>query len=299
MNNNILIKSLFLLFVLAFTACTSSIDIKTDNSPPVIVINGVLTDQLKRQEVRISSSGPYFDEQPNLAISDASVQITSSTGEIYDLIEDSKTAGLYRTAQEWKVEPGTKYDLKVEVDFDKDGVMDTYEASTTVIRPLSIDSLRIVPMKIMGNKNYAVNAFAQDPEGKDYYLFKFAVNDSLISTKITKYGTADDRVFDGGYLNGITLWYFDDVTQWEDDSDEQRKNSDYIKAGDVIQAQTSLISRGYHDFINQCQSEINGENPIFGGPASNITTNISNGGVGYFTGYCITYEEAVVPKYNF
>jgi hypothetical protein len=39
---------------------------------------------------------------------------------------------------------------------------------------------------------------------------------------------------------------------------------------------------------------MNGENPFFGGPASNIITNISNGGLGYFTTYAGSTAETTV-----
>ncbi len=281
-------------FPLVFSACTVPIDIDTDDTEPVIVIIGALTDEYKTQEVRISRSSPYFSDQKNGVVSGAVVSITTSGNQVYELVENPSVPGLYQTTVEWAAQAGSSYFLRVEVDFDSDGVKDVYEASTTVLYTQNIDSIKIVPMEIMGHENYALNIYAQDSPEHDYYLYKFAINDTLISTKISKYYTVDDLVFNGSYIDGSTLRYFDSVDNWGTDTEDQRKRSDYLKSEDKVELQMSKISKDYHDFINQCQKEMYGENPFFGGPASNIITNISNGGVGYFSGYCIKRSSAFV-----
>lgn len=291
--NLIFLISHFSCFILF--SCTAPIEIDTGNSEPVIVINGTLTDEYKQQEIRISRSSPYFDDQPNTIVSGAIVKITTSSGNSYHLIENDSIAGLYQTSTKWSAQAGVSYFLSVEIDFDSDGVADIYEASTTIIAPIQLDSIKIIPMNIMGHKNYALNVYAMDSPEHDYYLCKFLVNDTLISTKISRYYTIDDIIFNGQYVNGAILRYFDNIDNRETDTDEQRKNSDYLSPGDKVELEMSRISKGYHNFINQCQKEMNGENPFFGGPASNITTNINNGGVGYFAGYCIMKANTVVP----
>ena len=74
-----------------------------------------------------------------------------------------------------------------------------------------------------------------------------------------------------------------------------RNQSVYLDSGDKVELQMSRIPKGYFDSVTQCQSEMGGSNPFFGGPPANITTNISNGGVGYFVGYCISRAEAITP----
>jgi len=55
------------------------------------------------------------------------------------------------------------------------------------------------------------------------------------------------------------------------------------------------IERAYFDFISDCSRERRGENPFFGGPPSNISTNLSAGAVGCFTSFCIEEQKTVVP----
>jgi hypothetical protein len=132
----------------------------------------------------------------------------------------------------------------------------------------------------------------QDSPGENYYLFNVSYNDSLLTAKLSNYEISDNSFFKGQYVKG-QLYRFDDISEWEKDSEENRKRSVYLQPGDTVEAGLSLISKGYYDFISQCQREKSGENPMFGGPASNIATNISNGGVGYFTGYCTTKASIV------
>ena len=286
---------IFIAITLAFiTSCTEPINIKTDNSDPVIVINGIITDEHKYQEIRIIRSSPYFDDEPNAGISNALVTIQSSNNSVYEFIECDTLPGTYYSQTMWAAQEGFDYHLNIEVDFNNNGEKELYQASTTILPPLYLDSVKVVPMNIMGHVNYALNVYGQDPPSEDYYLFKLSVNDSLVTNKLSQYIITDDVMINNGYIPGLTIEYFGDISEWEKDSEETRRRSVYAKEGDKIGIGLSMISKGYFDFISQCVSEMRGENPMFGGPASNITTNISNGGVGYFSGYCITHSTTEV-----
>jgi threonine dehydrogenase-like Zn-dependent dehydrogenase len=101
----------------------------------------------------------------------------------------------------------------------------------------------------------------------------------------------DDALFNGQYVRGnIFMFDGDAVPERETEQEENGRNDYYLKPGDKVTIEMSAVSQGYLDFIRQCRREKNGENPMFGGPASNIVTNISNGGVGYFSGYIIMRE---------
>jgi hypothetical protein len=283
-----------LFFFIILSACTERIEIETDDSPPVVVIYGVLTDELKSQEVKISRSSPYFDDEPNKGISGANVTVRSSDDEVYLFRESNKIQGLYYSQERFSAKEGIVYSLTVEVDFDKNGVPDKYEAETTIFPVPTIDSLTIEPVELFGHKNYLLYVHAQDPPEKNFYLFHVFYNDSLVTGQITEFVVSDDRLFNNQYMKGdIYLFDDDDVSEWETGPEENRKNPFYLKPGDTVSVEFSAISEGYFNFINQCQREKKGENPMFGGPASNIDTNISNGGVGYFTGYKISGSQIV------
>lgn len=270
--------------LLILIACTEPIEIKTTDFEPVIVIYGVLTDEWEQQTVRITRSAPYFSNEPNPTVSGAEVIITSSEGEEFILLYGN-SSGNYVSHRIWAAKSGVTYTLNVNVDCNNTGNIDNYQASTIFSPPVYLDSIQVVPIDIMGHANYALNIYGQDSDAEEYYLFRLKVNDFLVTNYLSEYILTDDAMFNGQYIDGLTIYYFNDIAEWKTDSEEQRKNSVYIQSGDKVEVEISVIPKAYYDFILQCQSEMRGENPMFGGPASNISTNISNGGIGFFTGY--------------
>lgn len=274
-----------------FSSCTEPIEIKTSNSEPVIVIYGCLTEDTIHQTIRISVSSPYFEMQPNQPVSNAIVSIQSSDGQDFEL-EETAEKGLYRTKDPMAATVGITYHLSVRADINQSGDLKLYEASATMQRPFKIDSIEINVLYIMGFKHYTLNLYAQEEEGIDYYCAYYIVNDTLVVSKISDLTVFSDYGIDGQYLDGMPLILFEDEAN---ESFGQRDSFVFIKSGDKITLCMSLIEKGYRDFIEQSQKEKRGENPFFGGPASNIATNISNGGVGYFAAFSTTKVDTYVP----
>ncbi|MCC8146958.1 MAG: DUF4249 domain-containing protein [Bacteroidales bacterium] len=287
----------FILFIsFLFASCTESFHFETEDAEPKLVVYGVITNEYKRQKVRLTNSAPYFDPTPSTPVSGAKVKISGSDKTMYDLYEDPLSPGDYISDHFWLAKTGTTYLLDIETDFDKDGITDHYQASTTIPAPIHLDSIQVNLIAIMGHTNYALNIFGQDSPEEDYYLFHVLANDTIVTNVISKYIISDDALFNGQYINGLTIHYFDHFSEWEKDSEDDRKTSVYLKPGDLVNVFPSKIEKGYYDFISQCNREQGGENPMFGGPSANIITNITNGGVGYFTGYNLSRVFTEVEK---
>lgn len=278
-----------------FTSCTARMHIDTRDSEPVIVIYGCLTDVNNFQSVRITRSSPFFDDKENESVSDAHVRIQTSEGDVYELLYEG--AGHYAATTRFAARPGVTYSLTVDVDFNKDGVIETYEAETTIRPVVPIDSANITPQDIMGYRHFSLNVYLQEPaETENYYLFKFYINDSISNDKISEFIISEDRMYNGTYLDGVNITYFEDATD-EKVVEKNKDDDDVYMAvpGDRIRLFVFNIEKGYFHFIRECITEQGGENPLFGGPPSNISTNLSNGAVGYFTGYCMQEKLAIVP----
>jgi hypothetical protein len=299
-----LLISVFIVSLLA--SCVEPFDIETNNSPPVIVIYGYLTDEPAFHSIKVSSSSPYFDTSLNRGVRGAIVKITSSNNEVFHFKEVDSIPGLYLTVHKTAGTPGVNYSLSVEVDFDNDGDSELYTASSTMLNAVEVDSVEIREMKIMGNQFYAFHLYAQDTPDEDYYLGKYRINDSVVLFNINQLSPMSDIAFNGQYLNGQMIQNFWDIDEKEriereyDDDDEdgerRQRRRVYLSPGDTVAFSLYHIEKGYYDFIVQCQNEMSGENPFFGGPASNIITNISNGGLGYFTTYAGSTAETTVMK---
>lgn len=281
--------------ILALTSsCTERIDLDLDASDPVIVIYGTITDTLAYQSISVSSSVPYFEQAHNPAISGARATITSSDNEVWVLHESSTVKGLYQTDEPKAARTGQTYHLKVEYDFDKNGVEEAYEASSSLLPGLELDSVQIREMRHMGHNLFTVNIYAQDPAGEDFYINKYFVNDSL-ATKLSEYGLMDDKLIDGQYMNGLMAYFLYNINDIDDYDEEEISKRIFVGTDDVVTIELTRVEKKYYNFVRQAQQVKNGENPIFGGPPSNIQGNISNGAAGYFAAYSPSKVKAIVP----
>lgn len=285
---------LFILLAITATSCTERIDLDLDGAEPVIVIYGSVTDTLAYQSVAISSSVPYFDNQHNPAVSGANVTITSSDNETWELTESDTEKGIYLTQELKAGKEGRTYHLKVVHDFNKDGADETYEATSTMLPRFAMDSVEIRTMNDMGRNIFTVHISAQEPVGEDFYMSKYFVNDTL-ATKFSKFGLLKDMLIEGQYLNKLLVFFFSDQAEIDDYSDDEAKYGTFASSGDDVIIEFSRIEKSYYNFIHQAQRMKNGENPIFGGPPSNIQGNISNGGVGFFSAYSPSIIKTKIP----
>jgi hypothetical protein len=293
-------KYLPLLTLSLLASCVEPFDIQTNDSSPVIVIYGCLTDEPGFHTVKVSASSPYFSTSLNRSVSGAKVKITATDNTLMYFHEIDSVPGLYATAIRTAGVPGMTYVLSVETDFDNDGIAETYTATSTMPSVAELDSVEIQSMRMIGYNFYMLNVYAQDPPAEDYYLGRYKVNDSLVLAAINHLSPMSDAAFNGQYIKGLTVQRFRDINDREkiesEDSDDERRMRVYLAPGDTVTFSLSRIEKGYYDFIVQCQNEMNGENPFFGGPASNIISNISNGGTGYFTAYAFATAKTVVPE---
>jgi len=294
-NNRYFIPVFCFFIINLIVSCTAPIDIQTRNSEPVVIIYGCLTNEFKRQYIRITRSSPYFYEGSNQAITDAEVKLTSSNGREYRFVSD--TNGYYFSQRRFAASPGVTYRLSVEIDDNKDGEIELYEAETTINPAVPVDSIAVNTISIMGFSHHSLVFYMQEPaETENYYLFKFIINDSISNERISDYLVSNDQIYNGEYIPGANITFFEDATDPNVIERNQDNESVYmVKPGDRIRLQLMNIEKGYYHFINECISEKYGENPFFGGPPSNICTNLSNGAIGYFSSYCIYEKETVVP----
>jgi hypothetical protein len=279
-------------------ACTEDTTIDTENSTPVLVVYGTITDHNVRQEIDLSSSTGYFDQEENKRISKATVTLEEdSTGisNSYTLTQDSVGSGIYKTQQAMTGKPGWTYKLTVNTDFDQDGAAETYQAESEMPKRVILDSISITKLKEGSYTLFSLNISAQDPANeKNYYLCRYSINDTLYN-KISKYIYFDDTSLDGTYVKDLAIWHFYDKGDKSKFSDSDAEDMVFLSAGDKIYAEVSNITKGYYNFIEDCQAQKDGSNPMFGGPPANISTNISNGARGYFTAFSTSSASYVAP----
>ncbi len=273
---------LIFLFAWVIYSCTEEMEIELDDEQTRLVVYGTLSTDTTIHTVRLSETSNYFDDAKPPAVSGAVVKIEGTDGTVINLHERSGEPGVYDTDSNTCGKIGVAYTLFINnVDIDDDGKNETYQA-TDSIRPIGVaDSVKLLYFENSFVQLWQVHLFAEEPSGKDYYLFKFWVNNQLYTDTLSQVGVADDQFLDSiSRETGVPLHPFIDAT--------------HTNPGDNITFELNSITEQYYNFFMQLQDEVDGQSP-FEGPPSNVVTNLNNGAVGFFGTYSIDRASTLVP----
>ncbi len=279
---------LFLLLSLIpfLNSCTERIEVDLGSTYRHLIIYGEVTNKRGVHTVSLSASSDYFSNRKAEGIRGAEVEISDGIRNF--LLKESTTEpGIYETSPEFKGIMGQTYSLHVgEVDINLDGKTEEYSASSYLPYLNPLDSIHLGYSKNTFFSGWQVLIYAQDPpESKDYYAFKTYKNGVLLTDTLSEYIVQSDDFFNGRYTNGITAQFLNDDNP-----------SEKASAGDVITFEINSITREYYVFVLEAGAEANPGNPLFSGPPANITSNISNGALGFFTAYSIDRKSQIVPE---
>lgn len=269
------------------TFCTAPMDIDIRQGDTRLVIYSTLMDVVDSQRVYVQRTIPFFSTDLDSWVGDADVSISTSEGDTYTAHWDYRRR-FYITYEKFATKPGVTYDLDVYYDFDGDGAAEHYTASTSVLEPLYLDSIKVLPMNLMGRKIYRLAIFGQDPPGPNYYIFRVGVNGELPRPQLKDWMATDDRLFDGSSFNNFSLGIYS--------SDPNKDTTNiYFAPGDSISLYLSHVDQDFLHFVYESQSSGSNSNPFFGTPPFNMRTNISGSAIGYFGNLYSTEVHTRVP----
>jgi hypothetical protein len=278
--NKINTKTLiFLLSVISlFSSCTERIDIKLDSDRQRLVVEAIITDIPGNQYVKLSKTADYFSNKPPEVVSNAIITIQTSNNNI-TLNENDSIKGLYDFPFEFIGLQGHDYNLDIQLDSEISG-QKHYTANTTMpYLSDDVDSIQVVWNPRF--EGWVIRLFALDPPSEDYYMFNGIRNGILITDSIHKVNIANDKLFNGNYTNGVAVLIFDDYE---------------LEPGDTFTLVLSNITKDYASFVNELQTEIQANEPLFSGPPANVSSNISNGAIGWFTAYPSFFSSTIVKE---
>jgi len=276
-------KKLFFIIpaiLLYVTSCTERIDIDLDETYTRLVVYGAITTDTASHFVELSTTSSYYYNEAPPQVSGASLEISDDLGNVVNLTETEP--GKYATSSLFAAIPGRIYTLRIVLQEEINGHK-TYEASSSVSPIYPIDSINLVNQPDWGEKGfYEVACFYQDPPTTDFYMFNIFKNGVMLTDTITNRFVIDDGLFNGNYTNGIGVGYLNQANERE-----------FLKTGDTITFQGCNITKEYYNFIVTLQSETGFQTPLFSGPPANVKSNISNGAVGFFAAYGVSYASRV------
>lgn len=276
------LNSILLIFLIAVfvSSCTERIDIDLDESYTRLVVEGEITTDSMAHTIRLSKTSSYYYSETAPGVSDAIVSINDGESEI---TLTQTEAGIYQTPEDYAGIPGRTYTLNISLTTPINGY-DTYSARSYMNSIINLDSIQAVYNEDWGESGfYELKCYVLDPPTTDFYMFKVLKNGELLTDTLRNVLITDDRFYNGNYTNGIGVGFLN-----------QAKSREKVNPGDQLTVQSSKITREYYEFVTQLQIQSGYQNPLFSGPPSNVTGNINNGGIGFFTAYPVSYSSTVV-----
>lgn len=265
--------------IFIFTSCTEKIDIDLGTTYTRFVVDGVITTDTMAHFVKLTKSIDYYSETDVPGVSNATVTIYDGFETVL-LEESDSVAGLYLTPEDYFGVPERTYQLNIELQEAING-QTSYSASSKLNPVAPVDSIKVVYKEEW--EAWELQLFATDPLAVNFYMFDVYKNGKLLTDTIDEVGISDDKYFNGNFTYGAAVYYF-----IKDNPEEE------LFEGDTIRLRMAGITSEYYTFVVDLMNEtFEFRNPLFSGPPANISTNISNGGMGFFTAYAVTYGEVV------
>ncbi len=278
----------FIFISLLLNSCVKEIeeipwDIK--NQPPMLVVDGSVTNLFTNQGIKLTQSDNYFSTDNPLPVHGASVSLSVGNN-IYDFTESSENNGLYLSDDAFAGIPGETYELNIALNEAING-QNIYSSSSTMPQGLDIDSISCevydVPEYILNDGKedttvLVVYYFGDEPETVgNYYLANISRNDEALFPKVKEYPIVTDNERNGEYINFMATI----------------KN---VEADDIITFNLYSINKDYYEYINAI-SKIDETGNIYSpqGPPANALGNVE-GALGYFIATYVSSGESIAKR---
>ncbi|RAK64177.1 DUF4249 domain-containing protein [Hymenobacter edaphi] len=249
------------------SSCTDVVDVELPEPEPLLAVEGNITDQPGPYTIRLTKTGPYFQDQEPPVVRGAELVLSANDGTTETLRETAP--GVYQTRQlQGKI--GQHYVLSIKAEGQH------YRAATEIKRIPGIDGLSQQYKQNEPGWDNGIYAFYNGPElpgAGDYYRFKIFLNGELQNDP-DDLVVRDDALVDGRYIGGIEL------------------NSEPLQPGDSVRVQLLSLPQDYYYFLNEMFTQINNVG-LFSSPPANVRSNVVNvdpagpKAVGYFAGTAV------------
>lgn len=258
-------------------SCTERIDIDLEEEYTRLAVEGYVTPGGQNfQYVHLTTTAGYFSNELPPNVSGATVAVEEGDN-VFLFDEDKDRPGYYLPPVGFHGATEKSYKLNIELAEEIAGEKH-YEARETMPKLSDdIDSIRIIYRSDF--EFWAVKFYGYDPPGPNFYMFNAIVNGVFITDTISKVGISDDRMVDDSYINGAYIMILD---------------RSQLNPGDHFTLITSSVTEEYFNYITELQTEIAPKIPLFSGPPANVSTNLSNGAVGYFAAFPSAFTDYIV-----
>lgn len=280
---------------LLFSSCEKDIELHPDLQEAKLVVEGQIENG-QPPVIVLSHSLDYFSSIDTATLNgtfvhNAKVTITVDNRE-YALSENQfPLPGGYQyyyyttgAANPLTGSFGKQYDLKIE------SGNKTYTATTHIpLLAKKVDSLWWKPAPNNSDTTKVVlMSRITDPPGYGNYIRYF--------TRVGQgsFYPGRNSVYDDQIIDGVT--YDAQIDRGYDKNDKPtRDEAGYFKRGDIVTLKNSNIDKATYDFWRTWEFSYRSIGNPFSTPGK-VMSNISNGGLGVFSGYASQYKTLIIPK---
>lgn len=270
----ILIRWACLISVFCLTSCEEVIDLDLGDTPPQIIIEGVVSTDPGPYTVKITQSVNYGEKNIFPPVSGALITISDEAGhsEVLEELEQ----GVYYTSN-LQGQKGETYKTEVEIAGKKYSAASTIPSTAISIQSISYE---FVEESLFNDEGYYLTAYFSDPsEEVNYYRLKIFVNGEPYLIDV-----------DGNLVKDDNFWLINDKF-----FNGKMINLEFpfpLKAGDEVNLELHQLDQATFNYYRTLVELMGG-----GGVApSNPVTNWSNGALGYFGALSISYGSISIEE---
>jgi hypothetical protein len=165
----------FMLLSFLISSCSETYNLQTDTYEEALVIEATITNELKQQEIKLTKTSPFEEEQTKTETG-ANVNVRDSKGNNYHFLEQS---GKYISETQFNAEPDTEYTLEIVT---VDGKR--FE-STKEVLPTSSKIESITPTVVNNSDNgrgVQINVKSYDPTNTSkYYRYEYEESYKIVT----------------------------------------------------------------------------------------------------------------------
>lgn len=288
------------IIILLFSSCEKNLIVEINTNDKRLLVDGEFTNDSVIHSINLYCSGSLITGKAQTIVSGATIYVTDKTDTFY-YKENIDTLGLYQTLGKCCGKGGCTYFLSISnIDFDKDGMMDSFTANSILPVPIAFDSL-VSKRGLNGDNEMAVNNYAYYKiryNGPDY-IFDYTILNNHPNRPIeNRLGSGEINRFESHYkMPSITNP--DSIVRWESGLSIE---SDVVE-GDTISYVCFNFTQKQFEFLKEFDNNTNGD-PFLDNmfdqlkvPA-NVSTNIEPASkvAGYFFIYSISRISKVFKE---
>lgn len=276
--------------VCALNSCNmdEKITWEVQQHPEMLVVESIITNEVKQQAIHITLSNPYFDSNTPKSVTGANVVVNDGDNS-FQFAESKEMPGWYFSEQVFAGVPLRTYHLSIQLASGVNGLTE-YTAQSEFPKGLTMDSIKceIYKMPDMNNGETKNNEekdttildiyyFGKEPENaENFYFAKEYRNGKLLYTNPKEYTYYSVASQNESYTHLVGVY----------------KN---IASNDTITYQLYTIGRDYYKYLEAIQNmDSSGDAYSMSGPPANAIGNVEGGkALGYFLTAFVSEKKAL------